>query len=965
MKGAYGRARLGAIAILGVAAFAIMAAAALTVSNAQLATAPWPMYQHDAAHTGLSQYNTSTNPGLQKWEAEIDGRNGDVDSSPVIGPDGTIYIGDQRYSDNGCPVPSLLHAINPKGAQKWTFQTAGQIVTSTPAIGRDGTIYVGDEEFFVDPRWDCQYWMPSNSNLYAVNPDGTEKWAFSTGSLVESSPAIGADGTIYFGSDDGNLYALTDGGEGEVKEKWSWPAGGSSPVIGPDGTIYAGFYDNNLYALTDNGTSATEKWALTTGDNWFSSPAISAQGTIYLASTKANSAIGSYFGSLRAVNPDGTEKWTFSSDGYVYSSPAIGADGTIYLSSSDGDLYAFTDGGQGTVTEKWAFPAGGTPAIGADGTIYAFCGDNNLCALTDGGTSATEKWAFPGAGAPAIGADGTIYFAPYFGPLYAVGTPATTISVPASLVFGISPVGDTLTKNLTLTNTGTTEPMLIGSATSSNPAEFAVGASTCPSGGSGLAPGLSCTIAIGFTPGALGARRATVTLNDNTYLSPQSVVLSGSGSATMTVSPASISIGDVKVRMEFVKSVTVTNLQTNPVSLSEGFTGPNAGDFTIVGGTCSSTLAAKTACLPTVAFAPTAVGIESATMTITDSPDPLGPYTVKFTAGATIPESVSPKALGFGSVPRAGSKTKSVTVTNNAASGSIGLNSPTTSGAADFSISGSSTCGSSLGAGANCTYAVTFAPTVETAESGALSINVVEDPIDNPSNVTTYSIALRGTGTIPESVSPKALNFGNVYQTASRTLFVTLTNKAFADGGSLTLTGASSTTADFLVTAGGTCPLPNGTLSAASCTYAVTFTPSLETAENDTLSIGVSGDPSLSVSLSGTGVTPLEMRPTSLSFSTVLRGKTSAAKAVAVYNYGAAALSLTESVGGTNPGDFAVTGGTCTTLPGGSLAGGSAHCTYLLKFTPSITGAESATLGVSAGRDTASPLNVSLTGTGM
>jgi len=39
---------------------------------------------------------------------------------------------------------------------------------------------------------------------------GTLKWKFTTGVIgqVNSSPAIAADGTIYFGSDDGNLYAV-------------------------------------------------------------------------------------------------------------------------------------------------------------------------------------------------------------------------------------------------------------------------------------------------------------------------------------------------------------------------------------------------------------------------------------------------------------------------------------------------------------------------------------------------------------------------------------------------------------------------------------------------------------------------------------------------------------------------------------------------------------------------------------
>jgi outer membrane protein assembly factor BamB len=88
--------------------------------------------------------------------------------------------------------------VNPDGTQKWKF-TAGQGTPgqgesglySSPAIGADGTIYVGS--------WDY--------NLYAVKPDGTLRWKFAAGNPVFSSPAIGADGTVYFGS-DGNLYAV-------------------------------------------------------------------------------------------------------------------------------------------------------------------------------------------------------------------------------------------------------------------------------------------------------------------------------------------------------------------------------------------------------------------------------------------------------------------------------------------------------------------------------------------------------------------------------------------------------------------------------------------------------------------------------------------------------------------------------------------------------------------------------------
>ena len=100
---------------------------------------------------------------------------------------------------------------------------------SSPAIGSDGTLYVGS----MDGR------------LYAVNPDGTQKWVFTTGDIIYSSPAISSDGTIYVGSDDNKLYAVNpDGGQ-----KWAFTTVDpiedvytgriqSSPAIGSDGTIY-------------------------------------------------------------------------------------------------------------------------------------------------------------------------------------------------------------------------------------------------------------------------------------------------------------------------------------------------------------------------------------------------------------------------------------------------------------------------------------------------------------------------------------------------------------------------------------------------------------------------------------------------------------------------------------------------------------------------------------------------------
>ena len=75
---------------------------------------------------------------------------------------------------------------------------------STPAIGADGTIYIS-----------C-----SNYKFYALNPDGTQKWEYTTEGIIDSSPAIGVDGTIYVGSYDNKLYAFIDDNGGLADTQW-------------------------------------------------------------------------------------------------------------------------------------------------------------------------------------------------------------------------------------------------------------------------------------------------------------------------------------------------------------------------------------------------------------------------------------------------------------------------------------------------------------------------------------------------------------------------------------------------------------------------------------------------------------------------------------------------------------------------------------------------------------------------
>ena len=252
--------------------------------------------------------------------------------------------------------------------------------------------------------------------MFAIDPQGYIRGQFWEFESIESSPAIGNDGTIYFGTFafdgmylyESYLYALNS----FLGFKWRFPMGPihSSPAIGSDGTIYVGSWDNYLYAINANGTL---KWKFLNGGD-SSSPAIGANGTIYVGS-------GNY---LYAIDPDGTMKWRYLTDSRIGSSPSIDVNGVIYVGSYDNYLYAINEDG----SLKWRFLTGGdissSPAIGIDGTIFIGSKDNYLYAVTADGSlkwrTETNGWV---RSSPAIGSDGTVYVGSWDGFLYSVGLP--------------------------------------------------------------------------------------------------------------------------------------------------------------------------------------------------------------------------------------------------------------------------------------------------------------------------------------------------------------------------------------------------------------------------------------------------------------------------------------------------------------------------------------------------------------
>ena len=199
--------------------------------------------------------------------------------------------------------------------------------------------------------------------------------------------------------------------------------------------------------------------------------------------------------------------------------------------------------------------------------------------------------------------------------------------------------------------------------------------------------------------------------------------------------------------------------------------------------------------------------------------------------------SISPNALGFGSVATGTtSAAQAVTVTNSgtAAAPVSGIS---TSG--DFSQT--NTCGTSIAAGASCTVSVRFTPAAAGTRTGNLTITAAG---------ITNTVPLSGTGVAPGpilNVNPSALTFpATIVATAAATQTVTVTNSGTT---AATVSGVSAS-GDFSQT--NNC----GTVAvAASCTVTVGFTPSASGNRTGTLTItsNANNNPT-TVALSGSGI---------------------------------------------------------------------------------------------------------------
>ena len=318
----------------------------------------------------------------------------------------------------------------PNNVLKWSFDEENNPVTGSAVA--DGVVYFGS----------------SDHNLYAIYAqNGTVKWKFLTGKIILSAPAV-SNGIVYFGSTDQHIYAV-NAADGSLRWKvhtnstYDGGIGTSAPAV-VDGTVYIVSFDKNLYAL--NADTGAVRWKypyLPSGGETGCSPVV-ANGIVYFGD------INRVFYAVNAA--DGTERWRYTGPGGHASSPPpvpVVSGGVLYtagpgphnITALNADNGAFRSVISRGYLTNWELAS---PAI-ANGVIYTGGADLNLYAIN--AASETDIWTFPLGSllrAPVSVSDGIVYVPAMNKILYAIyavnGTEKWRFSPPNNAGLAGSPV---------------------------------------------------------------------------------------------------------------------------------------------------------------------------------------------------------------------------------------------------------------------------------------------------------------------------------------------------------------------------------------------------------------------------------------------------------------------------------------------------------------------------------------------
>jgi outer membrane protein assembly factor BamB len=182
--------------------------------------------------------------------------------------EGAIYFG----SHDG-----KFYALAPDGKKKWDFATGGPIISS-PAIENGkafpSALPAGGEAKEGRKRI---YFSSVDGHLYALNFDGVLQWKLLTGSVTESSPVIGLDGTVYVGVNT-LIWAISSDGKKIWEMGYELPVE-AAPLVLADGLVCCISRYGALQALDQKGWP---RWYAWLGGHGFDCPGIAPSGTLYL-----------------------------------------------------------------------------------------------------------------------------------------------------------------------------------------------------------------------------------------------------------------------------------------------------------------------------------------------------------------------------------------------------------------------------------------------------------------------------------------------------------------------------------------------------------------------------------------------------------------------------------------------------------------------------------------------------------
>ena len=356
--------------------------------------------------------------GHYKWNSvdwNFGGLTGYVKTSnPVFSPDGkTMYI------PTSTPAGHLFAIDVVSGEFKWVFAISQITYGGGALVAPDGTIY------------QCVRNATIN-NVYAINPNGTQKWAIKLDAAIGAFPALSADGVLYCLTNKSTLYAL-DASSGAIKWQQSLDgATGSAVAIDKAGNVYAGtsaaiysfksnkeqnwkleevnvteqatfaLKDQVLYATLKNGglvavdmTNGTKKWTYPTtkGDAYF--PIADKNGNVYFTEKGSQT--------VHAVNASGSKIWEKNvGNNLNYSGGALSTDGILYIGTQSNNKVLGLDITNGNIVfeETVGQQVMAAVSIGPDRRLYCgTIGSNNIGsikAFAVNKTLATDSWSIRG-----------------------------------------------------------------------------------------------------------------------------------------------------------------------------------------------------------------------------------------------------------------------------------------------------------------------------------------------------------------------------------------------------------------------------------------------------------------------------------------------------------------------------------------------------------------------------------------